>query len=217
RPVTSKARGKCKFHNVLPRGCLNGDRCKFLHDHPSLSPFDQAKTCKFYAAGYCKRAADCWFRHVPPDASSMPGGLEHLPTITDDICGICLEAPITFGLLSGCGHAFCLECIRNWREQKTKDGDYSEMLMNKRCPYCRVLSDFVFPSSHYYPHGHPGKDAALKRYKDSVSRVPCKYFQESPVEDRYCPFGRDCLFQHHNSDGTLYVFPNGVAHYMPAS
>jgi hypothetical protein len=59
RPATSKARGTCRYYNH-PRGCYAGDKCKFLHadpaqhtdkSNPLLTPYDQAKRCKFYANG----------------------------------------------------------------------------------------------------------------------------------------------------------------------
>lgn len=56
RPSTSKPRGVCKYY-LEPRGCFAGDRCKFLHCNPdeetavTLTPYDQAKKCRFYAKG----------------------------------------------------------------------------------------------------------------------------------------------------------------------
>ncbi|KZV66129.1 hypothetical protein PENSPDRAFT_585751 [Peniophora sp. CONT] len=218
RPSTSKPRGVCKYYNVGPRGCLAGNSCKFLHGEEKLTPFDKAKICRFYGAGFCKRGASCWFKHVLPDARSLPVE-EHPPPPTEDVCGICLEQPVTFGLLSHCTHAFCLECVKQWRDQKNNqdDPDGEAHRANKRCPYCRALSTHVIPSSHYYPEGHPGKAAIMKRYKESTSRIPCKYFKASPQHDRYCPFGIDCLYKHENADGTLYVFNRGVDFYMPVS
>jgi hypothetical protein len=109
RPVTSKSRGICRYYNTS-RGCFAGDNCKFRHgEHEKLTPYDKSKTCRYFAAGtcsrfitpkfanhtplgYCKRGEGCWFRHVPP--SSPPAdSAESL------ICAICMEEPITFGLL----------------------------------------------------------------------------------------------------------------------
>lgn len=41
-----------------------------------------------------------------------------------------------------------------------------------------------------------------------------RYFQRSSPDHRYCPFGKDCFYQHQNADGTPYVFKYGVDHYM---
>lgn len=141
RPATSKARGTCRYYNH-PRGCYAGNKCKFIHANPSelsdeskplLTPYDQAKRCKFYAQGkgnhgrperlnlrhmlgFCKRGDKCWFVH---DSGS---GDE----IEREDCSICFETPTTYGLLSmfesyvelqrlirigntgGCSHIFCL-------------------------------------------------------------------------------------------------------------
>jgi len=86
--------------------------------------------------------------------------------------------------------------------------------MHKKCPYCRTLSKFVIPSSHFYPNGHPGKAAALGRYKASLQRIPCRYFAASNPNSRFCPFGRDCMYQHQNEDGTPYIFNKGVDFHM---
>lgn len=45
----------------------------------------------------------------------------------------------------------------------------------------------------------------------------CRHFEASPSHDRFCPFGRDCFYQHRDADGTPYVFPHGVDHYMRVS
>ncbi|KAF8269843.1 hypothetical protein EI94DRAFT_1573130 [Lactarius quietus] len=208
RPVTSKSRGICRYYNT-PRGCFAGDNCKFLHgEHEKLTPFDKSKTCRYFAAGYCKRGDKCWFRHVLP---------ADLVTSPDDsqICSICMEEPITFGLLAECSHTFCIDCIRNWRGQENCSEDVALSRLHKKCPYCRTLSKFVIPSSHFYPNGHPGKAAALERYKASLQRIPCRYFAASSPDSRFCPFGRDCMYQHKNEDGTPYVFNKGVEFHMP--
>ena len=51
--------------------------------------------------GYCRRGANCWFRHVmDPNGKKRPE-----PTDEDELlCSICLDKPTTFGLL-GTFHA----------------------------------------------------------------------------------------------------------------
>lgn len=38
----------------------------------------------------------------------------------------------------------------------------------------------------------------------------CRYFERSTPCNRFCPYGKDCFYQHHNSDGTPYVFSEGT-------
>ncbi|KAI0295953.1 hypothetical protein BC826DRAFT_256907 [Russula brevipes] len=208
RPVTSKSRGVCRYYNTS-RGCFAGDNCKFRHgEHEKLTPYDKSKTCRYFAAGFCKWGEKCWFRHVPP--TNPPG--EPGDTL---ICAICMEEPFTFGLLVECSHVFCIDCIRNWRGQETLTDDLSLSLMHKKCPYCRTTSRFVVPSSHFYPNGDSGKAAVIERYKASLQRIPCKHFIRS--NRRFCPFGRDCMYQHLNEDGTPHIFTRGVGYRVPVS
>ncbi|KAK2463701.1 hypothetical protein APHAL10511_004452 [Amanita phalloides] len=214
RPPTSKPRGTCKYYNS-PRGCFAGDKCKFLHGIPQddavlLTPYDSAKTCRYYAQGYCRRGADCWFRHViNPNGKRSPESAEE-----DELtCSICLENPVVFGLLGGCSHVFCIQCLRQWRDPANKSGDLLASSNTKNCPMCRAPSSFITPSCKYWKDGEEGKVKAIQSYKKSMSRVACRYFQESKVEspkEPFCPFGKDCFYQHINDDGTEHVFSDGV-------
>ncbi|KAI0704286.1 hypothetical protein BC835DRAFT_1262279 [Cytidiella melzeri] len=203
RPTTSKARGICKFYNT-PTGCIAGRTCKFLHGDEELTPFDKAKTCKFYIAGFCKRGADCWFLHERPDRqqSATDEGSD------DDTCGICYEKPTTYGLLAGCSHIFCVGCIKEWRDPRGKSEDIVSSGVTKRCPLCRAPSQFVTPSSLFFVQEQPQKRAVIDKYKASMAHVPCKYFEKS--QKRFCPFGKDCFYQHLNNDGTPHTFKAGV-------
>ncbi|KAI0091689.1 hypothetical protein BDY19DRAFT_885434 [Irpex rosettiformis] len=208
RPVTSRPRGVCRFYNSST-GCLAGRTCKFLHGDDKLTPFDKAKTCKFFVAGFCKRGADCWFVHEQPQSSSPPQEQNLTDDQPDDeLCCICLEKPLTFGLLSGCSHMFCVGCIREWRDPSGKSEEVVSSGVTKKCPLCRASSQFVTPSSHFYPQDHSQKAVIIEQYKASMSRVPCKYFEIS--NKRYCPFGKDCFYQHLKSDGTPHVSRHGV-------
>ncbi|OBZ73831.1 E3 ubiquitin-protein ligase makorin-1 [Grifola frondosa] len=221
RPVTSKPRGICRYYNKAPRSCLAGHSCKFLHgEAEKLTPFEKSKVCKYYAAGFCRRGAGCWFLHqdpVPSASTQQDGSLQERSLEEEDnFCCICYDKPVTYGLL-GWEVVLTLprrRCIREWRDPDGKSNDIVSSGNTKRCPFCRVKSRFVTPSSHFYPEGHPGKLAIIEQYKASMARVPCRYFQKSPSSKRFCPFGKDCFYQHQNEDGTPYVFTLGVDHYM---
>lgn len=211
RPVTSKSRGICRYYKT-PRGCYAGDDCKFLHGaEENLTPYDKSKVCRYYIQGHCTRGTRCWFRHelmkIPLD--------EELKHFDENMCNICMEKPQTYGLLTGCGHVFCLECIRQWREPQGKSSDMVMSGVIKRCPYCRSPSRFITPSTHFFPQDHPRKQEAIDSYKNSMARVPCKYFVETSASGKpCCPFGLDCFYQHLNPDGTPHEFPYGANHFM---
>lgn len=211
RPVTSKPRGICRYYQT-PRGCYAGDDCKFLHGaEEKLTPHDKSKVCRYYIQGHCARGARCWFRH-----ELVKGPLdEELKHFDENMCNICMEKPQTYGLLTGCGHVFCLQCIRQWREPQGKSLDMVMSGVIKRCPYCRSPSRFITPSTHFFPQDHPRKQEMIDSYKNSMSRVPCKYFVETSASGKACcPFGLDCFYQHLNPDGTPHVFQYGANHFM---
>ncbi|KAF8216309.1 hypothetical protein K438DRAFT_1703090 [Mycena galopus ATCC 62051] len=203
RPVTSKSRGICQFYTTR-RGCFAGTKCKFLHGD-THTPYDQAKTCRFYAAGFCKRGAQCWFNHAK-------GKEKEVIDEEDDLCSICFDKPVTYGLLTGCSHIFCITCIKQWRDPADKSADVVDSGNIKRCPMCRQPAKFIIPSSKFYAQGE-AKDAAMARYMDSMKRVPCKHFQKSLNSPRgipFCPFGKDCFYQHRNADGSDHIIAQGI-------
>ncbi|KAK7030745.1 hypothetical protein R3P38DRAFT_2930257 [Favolaschia claudopus] len=206
RPITSKSRGICKYY-ATDRGCFAGNSCKFLHGEAAThTPYDQAKTCRFYAAGFCKRGNECWFSHAKGKEKEQAIEEE------DDLCSICFDKPVTYGLLTGCNHIFCITCIKQWRDPATKSLDFIESGNIKCCPMCRRSAKFIIPSSQFFVEGE-AKDAAMARYMDSMKRVPCKHFQKSLFSARgtpFCPFGKDCFYQHRNADGTDHVSSLGV-------
>lgn len=53
------------------------------------------------SVGYCRRGANCWFRHtIDPNRKRTPE-----PTDEDELlCSICLDKPTTFGLLGTTFH-----------------------------------------------------------------------------------------------------------------
>lgn len=77
------------------------------------------------------------------------------------ICGICLEdlsmssgeistQEKKFGLLSGCNHIFCIECIKSWRSHAIHNQiSHSERDSRLCCPVCRTFTKQVVPSSEF--------------------------------------------------------------------
>ena len=85
------------------RGCYAGDRCKFLHgESERLTPYDKSKVCRFYASGWCRNGDKCWFIHVKPGDKSSSSTSQPPDDDEDNLCSICYDVPVTFGLLGEC-------------------------------------------------------------------------------------------------------------------
>ena len=113
-------------------------------------------------------------------------------------CGVCYDYPReegrSFGILPGCEHVFCLECIRQWR------GRIDRSKENVRsCPLCRRESFFVVPLERvvYDPFR---KVFVLEEYKRRLKEIPCKHFEYGKGS---CPFNGSCFYLHMYPDGTL--------------
>jgi hypothetical protein len=138
--------------------------------------------CKFYVSGWCSAGEGCRFSHHngPLDAYSDYW-----------TCGICSENVVTsgrkFGLLDNCEDVFCLECLREWRNQKEKQ-DRANL---RRCPLCRVESFVVIPSSSFLV----GEEKRLEKdkYCKYLSSIPCKNYDRG---NGSCQFGSSCLYKH---------------------
>lgn len=117
-------------------------------------------------------------------------------------CGICLEVVRSkeipseqrFGILTDCNHAFCLSCIRRWRNTSL-----STNKVVRTCPICRVPSAFVTPSEIWVED--PGeKKKLIGGYKAALKEKPCRYFAQGTGT---CPFGSSCFYKHAYPDGRI--------------
>lgn len=114
-------------------------------------------------------------------------------------CSVCLEVVLAspgrrFGLLSGCTHAFCLDCIRTWRARIDVPKSTA-----RACPVCRRLSFFVIGADRYIAD-EASKAALSEDYSRATKTIPCKHFNYGRGE---CPFGTSCFYAHLNFDGTV--------------
>lgn len=121
-------------------------------------------------------------------------------------CAICLERVLEvkgrrFGLLTGCPHAFCLPCIREWRARIDKP-----TATVRACPVCRTPSFFVIPSDRLLASARR-KAQANEGYTSSQRTLPCRLFNQGRGT---CAFGSSCWYAHLLPDGTPAVLPRPV-------
>jgi E3 ubiquitin-protein ligase makorin len=133
---------------------------------------------------------------VEQAAASEADDLDEARASWTAACSICMELPARkrkrFGCLNGCNHAFCLRCIREWRESRTQSR--KAVLV---CPVCRVLSTFVIPSLRHVTH--PDRKARLiEAYRRNLKAIDCVHFARG---DGVCPFGKACHYRHQQRAG----------------
>ncbi|RIA85623.1 hypothetical protein C1645_879166 [Glomus cerebriforme] len=176
--------------------------------------------CPFGMAGSCRYGDHCHFPHGMPCPSCLKHVLhpyqsseehqEHINEcinkqvqVADDVkpedleCEICHEkvlskADARFGLLN-CEHAFCLQCIRQWRSNVTMDNQ-----VIRACPICRTLSHFITPSTTWITD-RTEKQRVINEYKRKCSTIPCRNFNYGEGQ---CQFGTSCFYAHTYRDGT---------------
>jgi len=136
--------------------------------------------------------------------SSSTMELKKEPKEKDYSCGICFEdikkSEKRFGLLAGCDHVFCNECLMNWRTARSPaiTAPSATATANRRCcPICRKHSDYVIPSLTF-PESIGHKQQIEFAYKQKLAGLPCKRFNGTLGS---CPFGKDCFYAHHNAQG----------------
>jgi len=176
----------CRFF-VLNNSCTFGRECTFSHTLPP-GGIDEARKsipCTYYKRGLCKYGEFCMFRHDEKDLTEEDNGAAPLT------CGICLEDVIgsgkRFGLLK-CTHCYCIDCLRSWRKSNQSGATLP-------CPACRKPSDFLIPSKTFCVGEE--KMRIVAAYKNNLASKPCKHFNGIGT----CPFGRDCIYAHLDSDG----------------
>ena len=220
-------------HFFLLGHCNYGDQCRYSHElpHGGLEEARQQTPCPYFLQGNCRFGESCILRHDDKDIQE----LEHLQELDERnggnavvTCGICLDdiavvnkhnrnssfanTPHTmttkkFGLLSGCDHVFCFDCLKTWRAANRKSssqrsrsfmgvGPDDAMLETRTCPTCRAPSDFIVPSRKYCTGEE--KQQVIDDYKNHLATKPCKRFDGRMGS---CPFGRECFYAHLNSRG----------------
>ncbi|ETO27771.1 hypothetical protein RFI_09361 [Reticulomyxa filosa] len=200
RNITKVTRIKvCPF--FVSGACKYGQACMLWHC------FDEnTDTCP-----HCQRvighsiAAQQWHMLQPQQCKELDCIHKERRESMDAVCGICHENIARkyesqghkdnagrFGILTGCNHTFCLNCLREWR------GSISQSKEAIRgCPICREISYFIIPSDRLISDP-TRKQQLIQKYKQSLAQIPCKHFQNRGE----CPFGTSCFYKHLNKDGT---------------
>ena len=167
---------------------------ELLNNNP---PKEEAvEYCPYFLEGRCRYGDKCWLIHPKAESMQVPGDKE---------CGICLlkirENNREFGLLMGCSHSFCLNCLRIWRGQLNVPKEVS-----RSCPICRTPSFYVVPSS-VFVENYQEKVNLADSYKKKLGEIPCRFFDSG---EGTCPFGGSCFYDHRYKNGTKWIPPPPV-------
>ena len=146
----------CPYH--INGDCRFGSKCRYQHE------FGEDNTVDYQEFRDIGSADD--ERELKSKVKNENGILE---------CNICISQPDRskgelFGIMSHCKCVFCLNCIREWRNEGLKNPGKVDQV--RICPTCRVNSFFVVPSINVV-HGK-NKDDLILRYKESLALTPCK-------------------------------------------
>lgn len=213
--------------------CARGEECWFKHgvvaDPPPRDPLAltarrarrlSASARVFQPAAAAAATTDVPTNETVPSPPISPDLILE-PTEEQPQCHICLhDTPATYGLLEGCSHAYCLSCIRQWRDTRAPpsedDDDFSEGNNRKTCPLCRKQSLYIIPSSVFHSAGQ-AKDLATARFKDVVAKKPCKHFEATKGTARgpWCRYGDECFYAHVLKEGKgRYEFGGGFKYML---
>lgn len=132
--------------------CPLEKKCPFIHGDQCL-----------YCRKYCLHPSDQSERENHLNSCDKKEKYNQALKDSQEIeCNICLEHVLSkpkaseckFGMLPECDHAFCLSCIRNWRNSTPNSeidifGTSNNNLV-RTCPVCRKLSYFVIPTPIWY-------------------------------------------------------------------
>lgn len=115
-----------------------------------------------------------------------------LEIVNENVCNLC-KKPVKrlnifrngyFGLLDGCNHAFCLNCIRTFRRNfqihRTPVAAKRNCLLFEPdpapCPVCQSPFRYIMASTRLIKK--PGEKAALLRdFKENTKHIPCNFMK----------------------------------------
>ena len=197
--VIGEKKGKGAF-GTIPTNALNDMQDDDDIIDYFLSNAEKFTPCPFFLKGNCRYGDKCRNLHQGKEDKNKK---ESTGYDGDDECCVCLDKVLAngkrFGILDGCDHTFCLDCIRGWRstyDAKNKKGHY------RTCPICRRNSYLVIPSAKLVKSG-PEKEGLLEDYREALKEIPCRHFNKGKGA---CPFMNSCLYAHLLPDGTPFEY-----------
>ncbi|XP_028799861.1 E3 ubiquitin-protein ligase makorin isoform X2 [Neltuma alba] len=190
------------FCTYAAANCPLGKKCLLIHGDQCL-----------YCRKYCLHPADQRERENHLNSCDKKEKYNQALKDSQEIeCNICLDRVLSkpkaseckFGMLPECDHAFCLSCIRNWRNSASNsEADVFQIANNnntvRTCPVCRKLSYFVIPSPIWYSTKEE-KQEIIDNYKANCKLIDCKHFD---FGNGNCPFGARCFYKHTVKPGSV--------------
>ncbi|CAI2183931.1 10837_t:CDS:2 [Funneliformis geosporum] len=176
-----------RYEPLCPFGiagnCRYGDRCHYLHGMPCPSCLKHVLHPYHSSEEHQEHINECINKQIQVAEGVKPEDLK---------CGICHEKVLSkedarFGLLN-CEHAFCLQCIRQWRSNITMENQ-----VIRACPICKTSSHFITPSTTWIT------DRAEKQRVINEYKRKCRNFNYGEGQ---CQFGISCFYAHTYRDGT---------------
>jgi E3 ubiquitin-protein ligase makorin len=152
------------------------DHQPFLYHEEKIA---KPKQCTFFLQGKCRYGDICFYSHdFDFQEEDLVTKEEEIQQSKELECNICydfiIEKNERFGLLSGCNHAFCLKCVRDWRGGEKSDQPKQTI---RQCPVCRIETHFIIPSSRMITQPDR-KQALIDKYVKNLSAIPCRHFDE---------------------------------------
>ncbi|CAD6197155.1 unnamed protein product [Caenorhabditis auriculariae] len=179
-------KGECSRQDCI---FVHGDLCEMCSRY-SLHPFNENLRHQHFKE--CLASHELAMNEAFATANSM-----------DKSCGICmeniLEKNLRFGILKGCKHCFCLNCIREWR-RKHESLEFDSKVV-RSCPECRQHSDYVVPSV-VWVEDEEEKNVLIQMYIENTKTKVCKYYANGSMSEG-CPFGNKCFYKHQMPDGSI--------------
>mmetsp|Transcript_12944 Transcript_12944/g.39840 ORF Transcript_12944/g.39840 Transcript_12944/m.39840 type:complete len:521 (+) Transcript_12944:99-1661(+) len=173
----------CSFHAT--NECRYGTKCRYLHGN-------QCPTCLSNVLHPLNPELSAEHLRACSNLMNM-SAVQNVgpPENQDEIsCGLCMNQTRTlgrkFGLLENCTHAFCLECLREYR------GNDLNGRSVKECPICFVESELVVPSFTFVTD-HARRKELFASHIERLASIPCKHYNYG---NGTCPYSNGCYYAH---------------------